>query len=122
MKSTLKILQSHKSDVLFTFAFAQWERTLNSYPRVNVTKTWSTYCPENTIVLHKMCFRYLDLDHKKRIVEEYLPKQTIEHLKKLTNAEHTDTKDESEPPKKKQKLKGRNKQVSGSISVIRLVK
>ena len=61
------------------------------------------------------CFiRYLDLDHKRRIVEEYLPKQTVEQLKKITKnngSEVGDGENVSEPPKKKQKLKGRNKQV-----------
>ena len=58
--------------------------------------------------------RYLDLDHKKRIVEEYLPKQAVEQLKKFANTHTAERNDESEPPKKKQKLKGRNKQVSES--------
>ena len=61
-----------------------------------------------------MQFRFLDLDHERRIVEEYLPKETVEDLKKFSEAaKPREDRDSNEPPKKKQKLKGRNKHVGG---------
>ncbi len=60
--------------------------------------------------------RYLDLNHQRKIVEEYLPKDVVEELKSVTDQskgsdDPNNAGRDGEPPKKKQKIKGRNKQV-----------
>ena len=56
-------------------------------------------------------FRYLDLNHKKTISTEYLPKEAAEEIKRICEEADKFKSNTSEggPPKKKPKLKGRNK-------------